>query len=113
VSSTYDLPLNLETTYDILKFPSYELSTYASVFHLAAMKATAVLARHPLVKDESFAATCDAAFAKAQLAMDQLQWVAASNTTGVHPVHLTLVRLLLMRPPTNSICRFLLNTHTH
>jgi hypothetical protein len=78
VSSKYGVPLHLETTYDILGFPKYELSTYASVFHLLAMKATAVLARHPSVNDEAFAVTCDAAFVRAQAAIDQLQWVPAS-----------------------------------
>jgi len=31
VSSEFGVPLKLETTYDILQFPKYQLSTYASV----------------------------------------------------------------------------------
>ena len=44
VSSTYGVPYKLETTYDVLQFPSYQLSAYASTFHLAVLKATAELA---------------------------------------------------------------------
>merc|ERR1719174_2595411 len=44
VSSTFGVPVGLETSYDILGFPRYTLSAYASVFHLAAMAATRELA---------------------------------------------------------------------
>lgn len=78
VSLEYGVPQHLETTYDILGFPKYEISAYASVFHLLAMKASAVLAT--VVGDTAFAATCMTAFYRAQVAMDKLQW----NANGMY-----------------------------
>lgn len=74
-SAGFGVPEGLETTYDILKFPSYQLSTYASVFHLAAMRATEELARAS--GDTEFAAAAHSAFVVAQTAIDELQWNAS------------------------------------
>ena len=71
-SVAFGVPVNLETTYDILRFPSYTLSTYASVFHLMAMAATRELAT--AYGDTAFAAEADAAFTRAQASIDALQW---------------------------------------
>ena len=103
----YDLPMGLETTYDILGFRTciafffnfcsvishiffqfaakYEISAYASVFHMMAMKAAAKLAQ--AVGDKSFAAECESSLKRAQSAFDTLSWVgnyysaASSNCT--------------------------------
>lgn len=73
------LPQHLETTYDILQFPQYQLSAYASVFHLLAMSATVELAK--VAGDEAFAAKAAAAFSRGQAAFDQLQW---NSTLGAY-----------------------------
>ena len=72
VSATFGVPVHLETTYDILRFPTYTLSTYASVFHLMAMAATRELAT--AYGDTAFASEADAAFTRAQASIDALQW---------------------------------------
>ena len=46
VSSQFGVPVKLETTYDVLNFPQYTLSAYASAFHMAVLKAGAVLAKY-------------------------------------------------------------------
>ena len=74
VSATFGVPVGLETTYDILRFPSYTLSAYASVFHLLAMAATRELAT--AFGDTAFASEANQAFARAQTSMDALQWNA-------------------------------------
>merc|ERR1719506_2310006 len=77
-SKEFGVPLGLETTYDIIGFPRYQLSTYASVFHLLAMRATMELAL--LSGDDDFAKICEAAWHRGQKAMDKLQW----NAQGGH-----------------------------
>ena len=77
VSKPLGVPERLETTYDILGFPHYQLSAYASAFHLIAMRASSALAT--AAGDDAFAATCDAAFERAQAAMDALQWNATAG----------------------------------
>lgn len=86
-SAQYGVPVKLETTYDIIGFPRYTLSTYASIFHLLAMKATMELAN--FLGDTAFEAECTTAFHRAQSALDQYQWNAthqfydaASNCDG-------------------------------
>ena len=74
-AAVYGVPLKLETTYDILKFPSYQLSTYASAFHILALKAASALATH--LGDTDYVAELDALIVRAQTAFDLLQW----NTT--------------------------------
>jgi len=72
-SQDYDVPLKLETTYDILRFPVlYQLSTYASAFHIAALRAAETLAEH--AGDQAFASECRTAYTAAQDAIDKLQW---------------------------------------
>ena len=46
------------------------------------MKATSVLASHPVVNDTAFAAECDVAFARAQVAIDTLQWVPSTSSSS-------------------------------
>ena len=81
----FDLPRGLETTYDILGFPKYEISAYSSAFHMMAMKAAAKLAR--VMGDDVFAQECDASLTRAQVALDTLSWMgtyysaASSNCT--------------------------------
>lgn len=78
MSATYGVPLKLETTYDVLRFPAlYDLSTYASVFHLAVLKAGAVLAKAK--GDAAFESQCNDGLARAQAAIDNLQWNATSS----------------------------------
>ena len=72
----------LETTYDILGFPKYEISAYASIFHMMAMKAASYLARAS--NDAAFAQQCDASLARAQKAFDTLSWVVDSNGNGYY-----------------------------
>jgi non-lysosomal glucosylceramidase len=73
-SEEFGVPLGLDSTYDILKFPKYQLSSYASAFHLLAMRATMELA--VLSGDDEFAKICEAAWHRGQKAMDKLQWNA-------------------------------------
>jgi non-lysosomal glucosylceramidase len=73
-SKEFGVPLGLETTYDIMGFPKYQLSAYTSVFHLLAMRATMELAM--LSGDDEFAKICEAAWHRGQKAMDKLQWNA-------------------------------------
>lgn len=87
VSATYGVPLKLQTTYDILGFTRYELSSYSSVFHIMAMKAAAELAT--AAGDGTSAATFSAAAARGTASLDQLQWVNQTqweeNTTMYCP----------------------------
>lgn len=76
-SKELGVPKGLETTYDILRFPQYDVSTYASVFHLAAMRAGEELATR--AGDAAFAAQCAAAFSRAQQQLDALQWNEAAG----------------------------------
>ena len=62
----------LQTTYDILGFPAYQISAYVSVFHIATMAAGAELAA--AMQDASTAAACQAAEAAARSAFEVLQW---------------------------------------
>eukprot|EP01065_Artemidia_motanka_P038717 TRINITY_DN47565_c0_g1_i1.p1 TRINITY_DN47565_c0_g1~~TRINITY_DN47565_c0_g1_i1.p1 ORF type:complete len:985 (+),score=290.16 TRINITY_DN47565_c0_g1_i1:57-3011(+) len=74
-SKDLGVPKGLQTTYDILRFPEkYQISAYATVFHLAAMRAAEELAI--VVGDSAFAAECRTAFTRAQAAFDKLQWNA-------------------------------------
>ena len=41
MSSNCSVADGLETSYDILSFPAYEISAYVSVFHIATMAAAA------------------------------------------------------------------------
>jgi non-lysosomal glucosylceramidase len=66
------LPMQLQTSYDILGFPQYELCAYNSVFHLATLAAAAELA--DAMADTDFAAACRANLANATAAFDTLQW---------------------------------------
>lgn len=87
-SAVHGVPRKLQTSYDILDFPKYELSAYASAFHLLAMAAAAELA--DFAGDAPFAAECRAALATAQRAFDALQynaaggyyWASSSNCTA-------------------------------
>ena len=87
VSATYGVPFKLQTTYDILGFTKYELSSYSSVFHIMAMRAAAELAT--AAGDAAAAAAFSAAAARGTASLDQLQWVNQSqwsaNTTMYCP----------------------------
>ena len=87
VSATYGVPFKLQTTYDILGFTKYELSSYSSVFHIMAMRAAAELAT--AAGDAAAAAAFSAAAARGTASLDQLQWVNQSqwsaNTTMCCP----------------------------
>lgn len=72
VSATYGVPLSLQTTYDIVGLNKYQLNSYSSVFHIAALQATEKLA--VMAGDAAFAATAKAGVASAQAAFDKLQW---------------------------------------
>ena len=76
-SAAIGLPYKLETTYDILKFPDFDYSAYASVFHLAAMRAAAELADE--AGDAAFAATCRAALLRGQTTFDAVHWNASAG----------------------------------
>jgi non-lysosomal glucosylceramidase len=78
-SATYQLPVKLETSYDILGFPSYELAAYNSMFHIATLAAAAELA--DAMGDTDFAASCRASQSNATAAFDQLQW---NGTKGAY-----------------------------
>ena len=68
----FGVPYKLETTYDVLGFPKYELSTYASAFHILALMAARELG--VAMQDASFARDCDVQIQRAQSALDALQW---------------------------------------
>ena len=74
MSQNFSVPFGLETTYDIIGFPSYEVSAYVSVFHMASMNAGLELAN--AMGDVAVAAECRTAVAAAQTAFDVLQWCA-------------------------------------
>ena len=76
----FDVPYKLQTTYDVLHFPEYDVSTYSSVFHMAAMRAAAELAK--AMGDTDFAQTCTDSYQRAQAALDALQWVPADGSGG-------------------------------
>jgi len=63
-----------------LRFEEQQVSSYNSVFHLAAMRAASVLAR--AMGDDVFAEECDRAFRRAQEALDLLQWVEGGAMGG-------------------------------
>ena len=75
VSSVYGVPLRLQTTYDILGFTKYELSAYASAFHILAMQAASTLAL--AVGDQAAETKFKLAADRGSAAMDELQWVTA------------------------------------
>ena len=77
MSSNFSVPHGLQTSYDILGFPAYEISAYVSVFHIATMAAAAELAS--AVGDAGTAAKCTAAQAGARAALDKLQWNATKQ----------------------------------
>jgi len=83
VSATYGVPLKLQTTYDILGFTKYELSSYSSAFHIMAMKAAAELAA--AAGEAADAARFGAAAARGVEAMDQLQWVTGGGPWAEQP----------------------------
>ena len=65
--------IRLQTTYDILGFTKYELSSYGTVFHILAMTAAADLAA--AAGDPTAATRYSGAAARARASMDTLQWV--------------------------------------
>ena len=64
----------------VLGFPKHELSAYASVFHIMAMRAAAELAI--VANDTTSAAKFSAAAARASVSLDTLQWVNGSTWTS-------------------------------
>lgn len=72
VSAAFGVPTHLQTTYDVLGFQDYDVSAYASAFHIAAMLATERMAM--VAGDAAFAETARTAAAAAREALDQLQW---------------------------------------
>ena len=82
------VPDHLVDTYDILGLSKYNASAFSAFFHLLAMRAAAKLARAPVVGDLAFAASCDAAFARGQTALEALLWNATAgyyrSYTGGH-----------------------------
>ena len=64
------LPWRLVCTYDIIDFQQYNTSAFNSFVHLAAMRAAGELAR--AVGDAATAASADAAFTRAQGAIDSV-----------------------------------------
>eukprot|EP00035_Acanthoeca_spectabilis_P015534 m.310465 g.310465 ORF g.310465 m.310465 type:complete len:540 (-) comp16380_c0_seq1:162-1781(-) len=80
VSASLGVPTHLETTYDILQFPQHQLSTYASVFHITAMRAAAALAT--AAGEPADAATFGAAADRAAASLDALQWVPGNGTAA-------------------------------
>lgn len=108
VGSAADLgvPLKLETTYDILSFTAYELSSYSSVFHIMAMRAASELAR--AADDPSGAARYAAAAERGTASLDRLQWVNSStwmvNAGAYCPNNFEFVRAGLSVPECQSNC---------
>ena len=78
MSAAFSVPQGLQTSYDILGFPAYELSAYVSVFHIATMAAGAELAT--AVGDNAFAHNCTVARDAAKAAFDVLQWNATKSS---------------------------------
>lgn len=76
-SATYEVPLKLETSYDLLGFPSFEIAAYNSVFHIATLAAAAELA--DAMGEPDYAAKCRANQVKATKAFDILQWNATKQ----------------------------------
>lgn len=72
VSAALGVPKRLQTTYDVLGFDKYDVCTYATVFHIAAMLAVERLAT--VAGDDAFAETARGAGEKARAALDELQW---------------------------------------
>lgn len=72
-----DLPHKLETTYDILGFPRYDVSTYASVFHLLAMRATAELAK--AMGDSAFEQKAKESYSKTRTVLEEISWVPSGK----------------------------------
>ena len=79
VSADFGVPLELQTTYDILGFTSYQLSSYSSVFHVMAMEAAAELAR--AADDGASRAAFAAAATRGRNSLDTLQWVGQNTST--------------------------------
>ena len=75
VSAAFGVPYKLQTTYDILGFTKYELTSYGTVFHIMAMAAAAELAT--AAGDSAAAARYSGAAARARASLDTLQWVAS------------------------------------
>ena len=71
-SAKLGVPFKLETSYDLLGFPRFDIATYNSVFHIATLAAAAELA--DAMDDVPFAASCRAEQAAAAAALDTLQW---------------------------------------
>jgi non-lysosomal glucosylceramidase len=71
-SAAYGVPSKLETSYDLLGFPAYEIAAYNSVFHIATLAAAAELA--DAMADGDFAETCRSEQAAAAAAFDTLQY---------------------------------------
>ena len=71
-SEVYGVPFKLETSYDILGFPAYELAAYNSVFHIATLAAAAELG--DAMGEPDFAARCRSSQSTATKAFDTLQW---------------------------------------
>jgi non-lysosomal glucosylceramidase len=81
VSATFGVPLKLQTTYDILGFTKYELSSYSSIFHLMAMRAAAELAK---ASGETADATkFSAAADRGRASLDELQWASEASSTSM------------------------------
>jgi hypothetical protein len=78
MSAAFSVPQGLQTTYDILGFPSYQISAYVSVFHMATMAAGAELAI--AMGDTAFASQCTDAWKSAKEAFDVLQWNATKSS---------------------------------
>jgi non-lysosomal glucosylceramidase len=72
VSASFGVPTKLQSTYDILGFPSYDIAAYTSVFHIAALAATVEMAT--VMNDTAFRTQCAAALARAQVAFETPQW---------------------------------------
>ena len=74
VSAAYGVPYRLQTTYDLLGFPRFEIAAYNSVFHIATLAAAAELA--DAMGDDAWASHCRTEQAAASTAFDLLQWNA-------------------------------------
>ena len=66
-------------SYDVINFPQYELSAYASAFHILGLKAAKFMADAMGPTEAAFAAELDFQIKRAQTAMDVLQWNASAG----------------------------------
>eukprot|EP01064_Diplonema_japonicum_P031942 TRINITY_DN5885_c0_g3_i1.p1 TRINITY_DN5885_c0_g3~~TRINITY_DN5885_c0_g3_i1.p1 ORF type:complete len:905 (+),score=206.99 TRINITY_DN5885_c0_g3_i1:218-2932(+) len=71
VSTVSGMPYKLQTTYDILGLNRYDAATYSTVFHIAAMRAMAELAKF---MGDSDAAKYTAAGDAARQGLDSMMW---------------------------------------